>query len=734
MKIIRRSGIEDEFNPQKIEDAIKKANNSVPLVDRLNEKYIARIVEDVVEECEELKHSPSVEEVQDMVENHIMSMRAFKVAHNYITYRYRRALVRKSNSTDEQILSLLECNNEEVKQENSNKNPTVNSVQRDYMAGEVSKDITKRFLLTPDVVEAHEKGIIHFHDADYFAQHMHNCCLVNLEDMLQNGTVISETMIERPKSFATACNIATQAIAQIASSQYGGQSISLTHLAPFVDVSRQKIRQEVRSELEESGIEPKEEVVNRIAERRVRNEVRQGVQIIQYQVTTLMTTNGQAPFITVFMYLGEVEEGPLKEDLAMIIEETLHLRIRGVKNEKGIYITPAFPKLIYVLEEDNISEGTKYFELTKLAAACTAKRMVPDYISEKMMKKLKQGDVYTCMGCRSFLTPDRFTEKGIGNIANAKNYVEGQRKYYGRFNQGVVTINLVDVACSSGKNIDKFWEILDERLELCYKALMLRHNRLKGTRSDVAPILWQNGALARLKKGETIDRLLYDGYSTISLGYAGLCECTKYMKGVTHTDANGTDFALAVMRKLNDACAKWKEKENIDFSLYGTPLESTTYKFAKCLQKRFGIIEGVTDRNYITNSYHVHVTEQIDAFEKLRFESQFQELSPGGAISYVEVPNMQDNLDAVISVMQYIYENIMYAELNTKSDYCMECGYTGEIQITNDEDGKLIWECPNCGNKDQDKMNVARRTCGYIGTQFWNQGRTQEIKERVLHL
>ena len=720
MKIIRRSGIEDEFNPQKIEDAIRKANNSVPLVDRLSEKHIIRIVEDVVEECEGLMHSPSVEEVQDMVENQIMSMRAFHVAHNYITYRFRRALVRKSNSTDEQILSLLECNNEEVKQENSNKNPTVNSVQRDYMAGEVSKDITKRFLLAQDIVEAHEKGIIHFHDADYFAQHMHNCCLVNLEDMLQNGTVISETMIETPKSFATACNIATQAIAQIASSQYGGQSISLSHLAPFVDVSRQKIRKEVREELEEAGVSPDEETVNRLAEKRVRNEVRQGVQIIQYQVTTLMTTNGQAPFITVFMYLGEVEDGPLKEDLAMVIEETLRLRIRGVKNEKGVYITPAFPKLIYVLEEDNVREGTKYFELTKLAASCTAKRMVPDYISEKIMRQLKKGYCYPCMGCRSFLT-----------VYHDEN---GKEKFYGRCNQGVVTLNLVDVACSSNKNMDKFWEILDERLELCYRALMTRHNRLKGTRSDVAPILWQNGALARLKKGEKIDKLLYNGYSTISLGYAGLCECTRYMKGVSHTEASGTEFALQVMRKLNDACARWRAKENIDFSLYGTPLESTTYKFAKCLQKRFGIIEGVTDRNYITNSYHVHVTEEIDAFEKLKFESQFQELSPGGAISYVEVPNMQDNLDAVISVMQYIYENIMYAELNTKSDFCMECGYTGEIQIITDSNGKLIWECPECGNKDQDKMNVARRTCGYIGTQFWNQGRTQEIKERVLHL
>ena len=665
-------------------------------------------------------HSPSVEEVQDMVENHIMGQHAFNVARNYITYRYKRAMVRKSNSTDEQILSLLECNNEEVKQENSNKNPIVNSVQRDYMAGEVSKDITKRFLLPQDIVEAHEKGIIHFHDADYFAQHMHNCCLVNLDDMLQNGTVISETMIERPKSFSTACNIATQAIAQIASSQYGGQSISLSHLAPFVQVSREKFRRDVSRELEKAGMQPTTAVVNQIAEERVKDEVRQGVQIIQYQVTTLMTTNGQAPFVTVFMYLGEVEDGQLRSDLAMVVEETLKQRILGVKNEKGVYITPAFPKLIYVLEEDNIKEGTPYFYLTELAAKCTAKRMVPDYISEKVMKKLKQGFCYPCMGCRSFLT----VYKGDDN----------KGKFYGRFNQGVVTINLVDVACSSNKDIDKFWEILDERLNLCYRALLIRHNRLKGTKSDVAPILWQNGALARLKKGETIDKLLYNGYSTISLGYAGLCECTRYMMGVSHTDKKGTEFALKVMRKLNDACAEWKNKHNVDFSLYGTPLESTTYKFSKCLQKRFGIIEGVTDRNYITNSYHVHVTENINAFDKLKFESQFQELSPGGAISYVEVPNIQDNIEAVITLMQYIYDNIMYAELNTKSDYCMECGFTGEIQIVTDENGKLVWECPSCGNRDQDKMNVARRTCGYIGTQFWNQGRTQEIKERVLHL
>ncbi len=669
-----------------------------------------------------------MEEIQDMVENQLMNQHAFTVARNYITYRYKRALVRKSNSTDEQILSLLECNNEEVKQENSNKNPTVNSVQRDYMAGEVSKDITKRFLLPEDIVEAHEKGLIHFHDADYFAQHMHNCCLVNLEDMLQNGTVISETGIDRPRSFSTACNIATQAIAQIASSQYGGQSISLSHLAPFVQVSREKFRIQVRTEFEKIGLDLDEEKINKVAEMRVREEINRGVQMIQYQVITLMTTNGQAPFITVFMYLDEVPEGQTRDDLAAIIEEMLHQRIKGVKNEKGVFITPAFPKLIYVLEEDNIHETSKYFYLTRLAAQCTAKRMVPDYISEKKMKELKvdkngEGHCYPCMGCRSFLTP----------------YIDpetGKPKYYGRFNQGVVTINLVDVACSSGKDEKKFWKILDERLKLCYRALMCRHKRLLGTPSDVAPILWQNGALARLKKGETIDKLLFGGYSTISLGYAGLCECTRYMTGVSHTEPEtGTPFALRVMQRLNDACAEWKEKENMDFSLYGTPLESTTYKFAKCLQKRFGIIEGVTDKNYITNSYHVHVTENINAFDKLKFESQFQKLSPGGAISYVEVPNMQDNIDAVIAVMKYIYDNIMYAELNTKSDYCMECGYDGEIKIVEEKDsGKLVWECPNCGNRDQDKMSVARRTCGYIGTQFWNQGRTQEIKERVLHL
>ncbi len=729
MKIIKRSGMEDTFDIKKIEAAIRRANNSVIDYEKLTDKQIDEISKNVEIACENMKRSPSVEEIQDMVENQIMNQRAFNVARNYITYRYKQELVRKSNSTDEQILSLLECNNEEVKQENSNKNPTVNSVQRDYMAGEVSKDITKRFLLPPDIVEAHEQGIIHFHDADYFAQHMHNCCLVNLEDMLQNGTVISETMIDRPKSFSTACNIATQAIAQIASSQYGGQSISLSHLAPFVQVSREKYRKQVRAELEAIGVEPTEDKVKKIAEIRVKEEINRGVQMIQYQVITLMTTNGQAPFITVFMYLDEVPEGQLRDDLAAVIEEMLHQRILGVKNEQGVYITPAFPKLIYVLEADNIREGTKYWYLTKLAAECTAKRMVPDYISEKIMKKLKDGNCYTCMGCRSFLTVDRTKE----NYANAKNYVPG-KKYYGRFNQGVVTLNLVDVACSSGKDMDKFWELLDERLDLCYRALIIRHKRLLGTPSDVAPILWQNGALARLKKGETIDKLLYDGYSTISLGYAGLCECTRYMKGVSHTEPEGTEFALKVMRRLNDACTEWKEKHNIDFSLYGTPLESTTYKFAKCLQKRFGIIPGVTDKNYITNSYHVHVTEKINAFDKLKFESQFQELSPGGAISYVEVPNMQNNLDAVLAVMQYIYDNIMYAELNTKSDYCMECGYSGEIKIVNDKDGKLVWECPNCGNRDQNKMSVARRTCGYIGTQFWNQGRTQEIKERVLHL
>ena len=728
MKIIKRSGVEVFFDSNKIVAAVQKANASVIDYEKLSDEQIQEIADNVEVACENMKRSASVEEIQDMVENQLMNQHAFTVARNYITYRYKRALVRKSNSTDEQILSLLECNNEEVKQENSNKNPTVNSVQRDYMAGEVSKDITKRFLLPEDIVEAHEKGLIHFHDADYFAQHMHNCCLVNLEDMLQNGTVISETGIDRPRSFSTACNIATQAIAQIASSQYGGQSISLSHLAPFVQVSREKFRIQVRIEFEKIGLDLDEEKINKVAEMRVREEINRGVQMIQYQVITLMTTNGQAPFITVFMYLDEVPEGQTRDDLAAIIEEMLHQRIKGVKNEKGVFITPAFPKLIYVLEEDNIHEDSKYFYLTRLAAQCTAKRMVPDYISEKKMKELKvdkngEGHCYPCMGCRSFLTP----------------YIDpetGKPKYYGRFNQGVVTINLVDVACSSGKDEKKFWKILDERLKLCYRALMCRHKRLLGTPSDVAPILWQNGALARLKKGETIDKLLFGGYSTISLGYAGLCECTRYMTGVSHTEPEtGTPFALRVMQRLNDACAEWKEKENMDFSLYGTPLESTTYKFAKCLQKRFGVIEGVTDKNYITNSYHVHVTENINAFDKLKFESQFQKLSPGGAISYVEVPNMQDNIDAVIAVMKYIYDNIMYAELNTKSDYCMECGYDGEIKIVEEKDsGKLVWECPNCGNRDQDKMSVARRTCGYIGTQFWNQGRTQEIKERVLHL
>ncbi len=733
MKIIKRSGQEVAYDISKIIAAVRKANNSVVDADKMTDRQIDVIADNMIRRCEKMNRSLSVEEIQDMVENEIMNQRAFTVARSYITYRYRRALVRKANSTDEQILSLLECSNEEVKQENSNKNPTVNSVQRDYMAGEVSKDITKRFLLPADIVEAHEKGIIHFHDADYFAQHMHNCCLVNLEDMLQNSTVISETMIDKPKSFSTACNIATQAIAQIASSQYGGQSISLSHLAPFVQVSREKLRKQVRLEFDRADLPMDEEKINQIAEMRVKEEINRGVQMIQYQVITLMTTNGQAPFITVFMYLDEVSEGQTRDDLAAIIEEMLNQRIKGVKNEKGVFITPAFPKLIYVLEEDNIHENSKYWYLTKLAAKCTAKRMVPDYISEKVMLELK-GDVYVCMGCRSFLTPDRFTDENVGNLANAGNYDPNRHKYYGRFNQGVVTLNLVDAACTSGGDKEKFWNIMEERLALCHKALMCRHERLKGTPSDVAPILWQNGALARLKKGETIDKLLYNGYSTISLGYAGLCECTRYMTGRSHTDPTATPFALEVMERLNAACKKWKEESNIDFSLYGTPLESTTYKFAKALQKRFGVITGVTDKNYITNSYHVHVTEKINAFEKLKFEAQFQALSPGGAISYVEVPNMQDNLEAVMTVMQYIYENIMYAELNTKCDYCQKCGYTGEIQIITDKHGKLIWECPNCGNRDQNHMFVARRTCGYIGTQYWNQGRTQEIKERVLHL
>ena len=724
MKIIKRSGAENTFDKEKIENAVAKANITVEEKDRLSEGEIGEIAQNIEDKCSEMNRAMDVETIQDWVEADIMRHGKYTVAKHYITYRYERSIVRQANTTDKQILSLLNFENEEVKQENSNKNPTVNSVQRDYMAGEVSKDITRRFLLPDDIVEAHEKGLIHFHDADYFAQHMHNCCLVNLEDMLQNGTVISEVMIEKPHSFSTACNIATQSIAQIASSQYGGQSITLSHLAPFVQISRDKYRREVKKEFAELNIPADEDTINKVAEMRVKAEIVQGVQMIQYQVITLMTTNGQAPFVTVFMYLDEVPEGQTRDDLAAIIEEMLRQRIQGVKNEKGVYITPAFPKLIYVLEEDNIREGSKYWELTKLAAKCTAKRMVPDYISEKKMKELKvdkngNGQCYPCMGCRSFLTT----------------YLDenGKPKYYGRFNQGVVTINLVDVACSSYKDMDKFWKIFDERLELCRRALMLRHERLKGTPSDVAPILWQNGALARLKKGETIDKLLFGGYSTISLGYAGLCECVRYMTGKSHTDPSATPFALEVMQHLNDACAKWRAETNIDFSLYGTPLESTTYKFARCLQKRFGVIEGVTDRNYITNSYHIHVTENIDAFDKLTFESQFQALSPGGAISYVEVPNMQNNIEAALAVMQHIYDYIMYAELNTKSDYCQKCGFDGEIKIVED-DGKLVWECPNCGNRDQNTLNVARRTCGYIGTQFWNQGRTQEIKERVLHL
>ena len=724
MKIIKRSGREDVFDENKIVNAVAKANASVGEADRLTDEEVKSVGANVTKIATSSSRALSVEEIQDLVENEIMARKKYRVARNYITYRYTRQLARKANTTDDRILSLIECNNEEVKQENSNKNPTVNSVQRDYMAGEVSKDITKRILLPKEIVDAHEAGIIHFHDADYFAQHMHNCDLVNLEDMLQNGTVISGTYIEKPHSFSTACNIATQIIAQVASNQYGGQSISLTHLAPFVDISRQKIRKEVVEELAEAGVTDVE-LINKIAEKRLRNEIKRGIQTIQYQVVTLLTTNGQAPFITVFMYLNEARNEQEKKDLAVIIEETLLQRIQGVKNEAGVWITPAFPKLIYVLEPDNITEDSKYWYLTELAAKCTAKRMVPDYISEKKMLEYKvdkngEGHCYTCMGCRSFLTP----------------YVDenGKPKYYGRFNRGVVTINLVDVALSSGKDVDKFWKIFDERLDLCYRALMLRHNRLKGTLSDAAPILWQYGALARLKKGETIDKLLYGGYSTISLGYAGLYECVKYMTGKSHTSPEAKPFALSVMQHMNDKCKEWKAKENIDFSLYGTPLESTTYKFAKCLQKRFGIIPGVTDKNYITNSYHVHVTEKIDAFTKLKFESEFQQLSPGGAISYVEVPNMQNNIPAVLELMKYIYENIMYAELNTKSDYCQVCGYDGEMRIVTDPDGKLVWECPNCHNRDQSKMNVARRTCGYIGTQFWNQGRTQEIKERVLHL
>ena len=724
MKIIKRSGTEVGFDITKIINAIRKANNEVDDENRLTDEQIKLIADKVTKLAKGLNRAVNVEEIQDFVENQIMDQKAFAVARKYITYRYTRTLARTSNTTDAQILSLIECNNEEVKQENSNKNPTVNSVQRDYMAGEVSKDITRRILLPPDIVKAHDEGLIHFHDADYFAQHMHNCDLVNLEDMLQNGTVISGTLIEKPHSFSTACNIATQIIAQVASSQYGGQSITLTHLAPFVQVSREKISKQVREELKDvSGVT--EELISSITEGRLRDEIRKGIQMIQYQVVTLLTTNGQAPFVTVFMYLNEARSEQEKKDLAMIIEETLLQRIQGVKNESGVWITPAFPKLIYVLEEDNITEGSRFWYLTELAAKCTAKRMVPDYISEKKMLEFKvdkngEGHCYTCMGCRSFLTP--YVDK------------DGKPKYYGRFNQGVVTINLVDVALSSGGDFDKFWKVFDERLELCHRALMCRHNRLKGTLSDAAPILWQYGALARLKKGETIDSLLYGGYSTISLGYAGLYECTMYMTGKSHTDDGAKPFALSVMQHMNDKCKEWKAKHNIDFSLYGTPLESTTYKFSKCLQKRFGIVPGVTDKNYITNSYHVHVSEKIDAFTKLRFESEFQQLSPGGAISYVEVPNMQNNIPAVLAVMKFIYDNIMYAELNTKSDYCQVCGYDGEIRIVEDEDGKLVWECPHCHNRDQSKMNVARRTCGYIGTQFWNQGRTQEIRDRVLHL
>ena len=732
MKIIKRNGVEEVFDIAKIKNALTKANEAADETVRMTPLQIERIARSVEISCEEMGRSPSVEEIQDLVEKAIMAHGAFEVAKGYITYRYTRSLVRKSNTTDDRILSLIECNNEEVKQENANKNPTINAVQRDYMAGEVSKDITSRILLPQEVVQAHEAGIIHFHDSDYFAQHMHNCDLVNLEDMLQNGTVISGTLIEKPHSFSTACNIATQIIAQVASNQYGGQSISLTHLAPFVQISRERIRKSVEKEMETFGVEVSEEKINRVVEQRLRDEVSRGVQTIQYQVVTLMTTNGQAPFITVFMYLNEARNEQEKKDLALIIEEMLRQRYEGVKNEKGVWITPAFPKLIYVLEEDNVTEDSPYWYLTKLAAKCTAKRMVPDYISEKKMLELK-GDVYVCMGCRSFLTPDRFTDAGVGNIANAGNYEPGKHKYYGRFNQGVVTINLPDIALSSGKDKDKFWKIFDERMELCHKALLCRHERLKGTLSDAAPILWQYGALARLEKGEPIDKLLYGGYSTISLGYAGLYECVKYMTGRSHTDPEATPFALEIMDALNAACKKWKAESNIDFSLYGTPLESTTYKFAKCLQKRFGLIPGITDKGYITNSYHVHVSEEIDAFTKLAFEAQFQHLSPGGAISYIEVPNMQQNIDAVLEVMQFIYENIIYAELNTKSDYCQECGFDGEIEIRED-DGKLVWVCPQCGNTDQSKMNVARRTCGYIGTQYWNQGRTQEIKDRVLHL
>lgn len=740
MKIIKRNGSEVEFDISKIENAITAANAEVPAAQRLTDRQISYASQNVADACAEAGHAVSVEEIQDLVEDEIMKLDRFEVARKYIIYRYVQGLKRQKNTTDDKIMALIECNNEEVKQENSNKNPSVNSVQRDYMAGEVSKDLAMRVLLPKDVVTAHNEGVIHFHDSDYYAQHMHNCDLVNLEDMLQNGTVISGTLIEKPHSFSTACNIATQIIAQVASSQYGGQSISLTHLAPFVDVSRQRIRREVLDEINTLGFESAPERVSEVVEKRLRDEIRRGVQTIQYQVVTLMTTNGQAPFVTVFMYLNEAKDEAEKHDLAMIIEETLAQRYQGVKNEEGIWITPAFPKLIYVLEEDNVSEGSPYFYLTQMAAKCTARRLVPDYISEKKMRELKlskgevegDGDCYTCMGCRSFLTPDR-SGNGYDNVANAGNYEPGTPKYYGRFNQGVVTINLPDVALSSRGDVDAFWDIFEERLELCHRALRARHDRLRGTLSDAAPILWQHGALARLEKGETIDKLLYGGYSTLSLGYAGLYECVKYLTGHSHTDEEATPFAKAVMQKMNDKCAEWKEAEDIDYSLYGTPLESTTYKFAKALQRRFGVIKGITDKGYITNSYHVHVAEEIDAFTKLKFESEFQRLSPGGAISYIEVPNMQDNLKAVVSVIQYIYENIMYAELNTKSDYCQCCGYDGEIKIVED-DGKLVWECPNCGNRDQSTMNVARRTCGYIGTQYWNQGRTQEIKDRVLHL
>ena len=722
-RVIKRNGEEVDFRLEKIVNAIKKANEEVENIHKMNDFQIIAIAEKIAQQAEEFTHAVNVEDIQDMVETGIMEMRGYEVAQKYVRYRYKRELTRKSNTTDNGILALIDHMNEEVKQENSNKNPVINSTQRDYMAGEVSKDLTKRVLLPEEIVRAHEEGIIHFHDMDYFAQKEHNCDLINLEDMLQNGTVISETMIEKPHSFFTACNVTTQIVAQVASNQYGGQSFTLSHLAPFVDVSRQKLRKSVIEERIESGEVLDDAIIDKITERRLRTEVQSGIQTIQYQLITLMTCNGQAPFVTVFMYLDEVPEGRTRDDLAMIIEEVMKQRMQGVKNEKGVWITPAFPKLIYVLDEDNITEDSKYWYLTELAAKCTAKRMVPDYISAKIMKELKNGDVYPCMGCRSFLT-----------VEDSQRNADGSHKFYGRFNQGVVTINLVDVACSAEGNMERFWEILDERLELCHRALRCRHERLLGTVSDVAPILWQNGALARLKKGETIDKLLFDGYSTISLGYAGLYEMCMRMLGKSHTDPEAKPFALAVMQRLNDKCKEWKEAENISYSVYGTPMESTTYKFAKCLQKRFGIIPGVTDKNYITNSYHVHVTEEIDAFSKLKFESEFQKLSPGGAISYIEVPNMQTNIPAVLSVLQYIYENIMYAELNTKSDFCEVCGYDGEIKIIEDETGKLVWECPNCGNRDQDKLFVARRTCGYIGTQFWNQGRTQEIKDRVLHL